>query len=1490
MQKCSLGLNRVYYQTISTMRDKFSWCRLNFLIFLWSASLAHAQLQNAYLLAVWEPGGHLRVCDTMPPISVMGDDNLTWQTEGAGIWEATAEESGESLLQVSVNERPHCSGTISQDGQYYPAMEVQDGFPKGKISGSTQAVMLRAPQNRRQNQRSISEKQTPALPLPFADRSVSAARAVALLGAGGAGGFFQQFPPRPPFPGFPYQEAKSQQGLTTAILALLFIAQGYLPFPNSPEQPLIYVGGYGESVALYQDDLLWLVQHFHLDNDNFQQQLSAWLSHTFWLGGPIADWFQYEAQQRKKQAITQMCHWLTRIKTTSDNFLTSLQVTETGEFDDFIIENKLMNSGFARSLISIFSRAREEGALIHQLPIGTKDNRDVTVGSESKPKTSSSELRSPSHLFSLSGTIGGSNNGGDGATPPTSEGYVCVLCEKSFLTPSDLKKHVNDLHPSLSGDVMPQPVEQISEEPMHNSESLTTPQEAQKKASEFRVTALSIQSQHTRLAVLLHTPITPDKEELFKVACRECSEQLQKLHFKLSDTEGCQFINTLQQKLNTEPVDRLEIQSNTKPLMELIVDNVRLHPDNEQVLIYLIEQGLSIVDVNQTPEIIIPLPLKIMRTLVNNCKPNIPSIYFLKAILNTSEKGFSTLTAELLPKINQSLYNDLITPALRTTSLKTLEVIYSHLKSQLPQRLHPMLNTAIEENYFTYKSPRNAPLTLLLTIESIAMKNKKKAKELIKAFNNQEQLTMARGCILGGLQSCSHILKESGIQLCHAECIQHPSWNFEHSFLLMAKAAGLSSDRKFIATIDAFAPFLWHMEDDKHHLPWHSLLQTQRVLGFTYQSFICLVIQQLFRHSSLSEKAFQCIKETDDYNDGHLRLWINMLFTIPPKGKASSVWHHSNNQPGTLEHTLIHTIDSYNNLTQPKDFIGFMNWLLLEGLSIIKLLPRSKDSEKHIPSALLNCRPDLWPAPVSQPETKNSTDLEDYISRTITRHNKLLEAFLRAAPSSHRNAVLHHWLINPEYEEHRAQLFDTLLHPMNTTREPYLWHLFLTLDQSYSFPDTKVSEEWTTSSLIPAPLQEATPVPKEVKQLLLSDKEVAGRTLRIKSDQGWDYLKFLSNTETPTDLFKEGQKVRLLRNHKKDLGLNSRIPEVIGFYQWDNLKEDLNQIPPEKKAKLEQKCRYEDDGKSYCLHLKTGKDEPYHLYPYDLNPETEKRLIISGLCTYAHDYGKLFNQGLLGPVLLAAYHDEETDRKHYTLTPYVCFTGEGTMSRWLDATNHPNAGPVGIRDTGDTKTPEEIGEDYFFTLRRPITLDLNDSRDKNRLVFNELARNAQGLILQYARCFRTQFNYQDKASTQNHKEAAQELLTTLFESAFPRLDKASIQQALTEHDLLGQATREVVYWCAHDAPFVEHLLNGHIPQETYPAFPPMSRVKDLSEKEREQLIPGKGFVTEEPFENLGEDNGINPLIKLNAIIVKLLALGVLSEIEPAKPDLPNKDL
>ena len=407
--------------------------------------LVHAQLQSSNLLAVWESGGHLRVCDTMPPVSVIGDDNLTWKKEGAGIWEAIAEEPGELLLQVSINELPRCTGTLSQDGQYYPALEVQDGFPKGKISGNTQAVMLRVPQKRRQNKRSISEEQEPALSLPFADWGLPAARAAALLGAGVAGGFFQQFPPRPPFPGFPYQGAKSQQDLTTAILVLLFMAQGYLPFPDSPEQPLIHVGGDGESVALYQDDLLWLVQHFHLDSDNFQEQLSARLSHTLWLGGPIADWFQYEAQQRKKQAMTQMCNWLTRIKTTTDNFITFSQVTETGEFDDFIAENKLI-----RSLTSIFSRAREEGVPIHQLPAGKKSNEDVIVKSASKSEISSSESHSLSHRSLLSGTKGSSNNDGDGATPPISGGYACVSCERRFLTPTDLKQHENDLHSSSS--------------------------------------------------------------------------------------------------------------------------------------------------------------------------------------------------------------------------------------------------------------------------------------------------------------------------------------------------------------------------------------------------------------------------------------------------------------------------------------------------------------------------------------------------------------------------------------------------------------------------------------------------------------------------------------------------------------------------------------------------------------------------------------------------------------------------------------------------------------------------------------------------------------------------------------------------------------------------------------------------------------------------------------------------------------------------------
>ncbi|WP_422412547.1 MULTISPECIES: hypothetical protein [unclassified Endozoicomonas] len=48
--------------------------------------------------------------------------------------------------------------------------------------------------------------------------------------------------------------------------------------------------------------------------------------------------------------------------------------------------------------------------------------------------------------------------------------------------------------------------------------------------------------------------------------------------------------------------------------------------------------------------------------------------------------------------------------------------------------------------------------------------------------------------------------------------------------------------------------------------------------------------------------------------------------------------------------------------------------------------------------------------------------------------------------------------------------------------------------------------------------------------------------------------------------------------------------------------------------------------------------------------------------------------------------------------------------------------------------------------------------------------------------------------------------------------------------------------------------------------------------EPRELVPGVGFVTRDNQPNLGVSFGVNPLVTLNAVIVKLLARGALTSL------------
>lgn len=218
------------------------------------------------------------------------------------------------------------------------------------------------------------------------------------------------------------------------------------------------------------------------------------------------------------------------------------------------------------------------------------------------------------------------------------------------------------------------------------------------------------------------------------------------------------------------------------------------------------------------------------------------------------------------------------------------------------------------------------------------------------------------------------------------------------------------------------------------------------------------------------------------------------------------------------------------------------------------------------------------------------------------------------------------------------------------------------------------------------------------------------------------------------------------------------------------------------------------------------------------------------------------------------------------------------MLQWKKASEHPSAGPAGIRNAGDTKSMIELGEDYFFSKRCQKFLDFEQSEDRAKVAFSELANNAQGLVLQYARCFQQQFDPDDRESMLNHERKIKTILTTLFHKAFPQFTEECVNQAMDENELLSQAVREVIYWCGHDARFINDIKQNIIPKSIYPGCSESTNIADFSILARRELIPGVGFVTWDNQPDLGVQYGVNPLVALNAVIVKLLALGALTTL------------
>ncbi|USE33788.1 hypothetical protein [Endozoicomonas sp. SCSIO W0465] len=965
-------------------------------------------------------------------------------------------------------------------------------------------------------------------------------------------------------------------------------------------------------------------------------------------------------------------------------------------------------------------------------------------------------------------------------------------------------------------------------------------------------------------------------------------DKVDKFKIKINKYINRQTLNGEKYNTQYDAQLRKEIADDIQSLARDIAIWAGIEKDNLEVLTYIIEQGFPIrqtsVWVDPNPESTVYLPFDTMNKLVDNCSPICPDLLFVKAIFADADTRFDMLTETILTSrtVNEGLFQEAIAQSIPTASYRRLMVFFNYLRGEC--NTSRMIEDIIRHSYRNHKLSNRASVNryknsfiMVFVLEAIAQHSREEARKLIGLFCKNEQQPIAMAALLGGLHQSTEIMNEMGINLTR-QAFKEASVSLENSLFLMAKEAGLTNERLFASTVNRFAPYLWILPNKygKH------LHQQCRFPDKIELDFIHFVVEQMStsQEGSCELKHWSGPAYKKQLVLGDVSLWAGKIFTV----MNDVVWTNSsdllqqNAEYSEPWNILISKAKCCNGLNRPDDFMKFMDWLLIDGLSWIRTESEHRKKEATFTTKLKSYRPDLWPDPHNEALTTSPVSYDRFVAYTrsvTTLHFDIIESFLRLAPQSHRIHVIKNWLTNPHCAKQRETLFPNPVHPLNNMESPNIWQLLLSLDKDYQPQENQFDNDWQKLGSPQGWTEPPTTASFMDKSILVN-----GRTLAIQhTDDGWDYLKFLSDMERPEELTKEGDKINLMAEIASRHGLKSSIPKVVGKYRWDDVQNNLVTFTsPAKKAKLEEKCRFVDGKTGYCLHLKSTKDAPYHLYPYDLNPVTEADQIVDGLYKYAHDCGLLFSRGLYAPAVMAADHDSVTNRKHHVLSSYVGATSEGRMLQWTKAAQHPNVGLVGMRDSGDTKSMIELGEDYFFSSRCQKFLDFEKSEDRAKVAFSELAKNAQGLILQYALCFQKQFDSDNSESVLIHEHKLKTILVTLFHQAFPLFTEEQVSQAMNEDGLLSRAVREIIYWCGHGARFVNDIQQNIIPKSIYPTCSETANIVNEEKLDPRELVPGVGFVTRDNQPNLGVTFGVNPLVMLNALIVKLLASGVLTSL------------
>jgi hypothetical protein len=281
----------------------------------------------------------------------------------------------------------------------------------------------------------------------------------------------------------------------------------------------------------------------------------------------------------------------------------------------------------------------------------------------------------------------------------------------------------------------------------------------------------------------------------------------------------------------------------------------------------------------------------------------------------------------------------------------------------------------------------------------------------------------------------------------------------------------------------------------------------------------------------------------------------------------------------------------------------------------------------------------------------------------------------------------------------------------------------------------------------------------------------------------------------------------------------------------------------------------------------------YHYETY-IDQVADPSVRLSGIANYLEEFGSLWFKGVLGPDACSAFHDVNNERQYYFLAPFFYHNNIGRVNQWPGtSTDFSNIGPDGPRDRGDSKTIQEQDTKRLFGESG----SLEDSEIlQTRATLEALAKAAWGAVLLYGRCFRETFNPDCPEAVGKVRKDTGHLLGILFSKAF-NMDTEECLRLMDENDLLNQTAREINYWMSSH--YVKDLREGLIPESVYPHYQGIRGQHKLATYQAD-FLSDEGFKGDYESVHLGAANGRNPLMALDALVVKLLSHGCLELRRP----------